>query len=172
MPHGMRKIDKLHASTVGSRELKMSMRYWWLSGCMEDLSVHVTSLKLLTARRIQLYSAMPTRSASIRGLANSTYCLERSTLVIQQWRIVCKEVLYLCSFSMACTCSWTATILLSSHISAQQRLNSAIVLEGRPEAGLLAMLPVSQYFSTCKPFFAARTSLTLVKGMVINRTNT
>ena len=49
---------------------------------MEDSSVHVTSLKLLIARRIQLYTAMPTQSASMRGLADSTYCLERSTLAM------------------------------------------------------------------------------------------
>ena len=30
----------------------------------------------------ELYTAMPTRSASIRGLADSTYCLERSTLAM------------------------------------------------------------------------------------------
>ena len=49
---------------------------------MEDSSVHVTSLKLLMARRIRLYTAMPTRSASMRRLADGTYCLERSTLAM------------------------------------------------------------------------------------------
>ena len=49
---------------------------------MEDSSVHVTLLKLLTARRIRLYTAMPTQSASMRGLADGTYCLERSTLAM------------------------------------------------------------------------------------------
>ena len=35
---------------------------------------------------------------------------------VQQRRIVRRVVLYSYSFSMACTCSWTATVSLSSHI--------------------------------------------------------
>ena len=134
-------------------------------------SMHVTSLKLLTARRTRLYMAMLTRSASIGGLADNTYCLERSTLAMsQQRRIVCREVLYPCSFSMACTCSWTATVSSSSRIFCST--NAAIILEGWPEPGLLAICQFPDTFCICKPFFIARITLTLVEGTVTKRTNT
>ena len=112
-PHGVKKIDELRASTVGSRELKMSMRYWWLSNCMEDLSVHVNSLILLTARRIRLYTAMHFNSR-----ISWWYLLPQKVHPsdAQQRRIVRREVLHPCSFSMAYTCSWTATVSLSSRI--------------------------------------------------------
>ena len=162
MPRGVKKIDELRASTVGSRELTMSMRYWWLSNCMEDSSVHVMLLKLLTARRIRLYTAMPTRSALMHGLADGTYCLESSTLAMSN-----SEELYagksctrvLSAWHVHVQCSWTATVSSSSHIFCSTNL--AIILEGRPEPGLLPMLPVSWW-----------TTLTLVKGTVTNRTNT
>ena len=151
----------------------MSMRYWWLSSCMEDSSVHVMSLKLLMARRIQLYTVMPTRSTSIRGLADGTYCLERShPSDAQQRRIVRREVLYPCSFSMACTCSWTATVSSSS------RSTNALIQPLFWRGGLSQIFwqwcHFPDTFSICKPFFVARTTLTLVKGMVTctNRTNT
>ena len=123
-PYGVKKVDELRASTIASRELKMSMRCWWLSSCMEDSSVHVMSLKLLTGQRIQLYATMPMHSKRFGNLQISwQYLLPRKVHPsdVQQQRIVRREVLYLCSFSMACTCrcSWTATVLSFLRISVQ-----------------------------------------------------
>ena len=64
---------------------------------------------------------------------------------VRQWRIVRREMVYPCSFSMAC--SWTAVVSSSSCIfCSTNALISAVILEGWPEPGLLAMLPVSWYF--------------------------
>ena len=94
----------------------MSIHYCWLSSCMEDSSVHVTSLTLLMAWRIRVYTAMPTQSASMRGLAELLLPWKIHLSDVQQQTIVHREVLYPCSFSMACTCSWTATVSSSLRI--------------------------------------------------------
>ena len=166
----MRKINKPRASTVASREPKMSMCYRWLSSCMEDSSVHVTSLKLMTAWRSYI-TAIPTQSASIRGLADSTYCLGRSSLALSN-----SEQLYA---GKCCT-----RVLSPRHVhvhvfewqlfcchafSAQPAHQISHYFGGQPKPGLLAMLPVSWYFFY---LFVARTTLTLVKGTVTNHTNT
>ena len=90
-----------------------------------------------------------TQSASaIRGLADSTSYLERSTVVMSN-----SEELYA---GKCCTCVLSAWhVHVHVHVVEQQVFcrsyaflfsqcpNSAIILEGRPEPGLLAMLPVS-----------------------------
>ena len=172
-PHGVKKIDKLCASTVGSRELKMSMRYWWLSNCMEDSSAHVKSLILLTALRIRLYTAMHFNSR-----ISWRYLLARKVHPsdAQQQRSIHREVLYRCSFSMACTCSWTATVSSSSRIFSFFCSTNALIQPLFWRGGLSQVFwqrcQFPDTFSICKPFFVARTTLTLVKGTVTNRTNT
>ena len=126
-PRGVKNIDELRASTVGSRELKMSMRYWWLSNSWK------TRQKLLTARRIRLYMAMLTWSASIRGLADDTYCLERSTLAMSN-----SEELYAGKYCTHVLSASSSCIFCS--------INAAIILEGWPKPDLLAMQPVSWHF--------------------------
>ena len=107
-----------------------------------------------------------TRSASICGLADGTYCLKKSTLAMSNSKELHAGKCYNHVLS-----AWHAHVYVVEW-QPFHRPNSAIILEGRPEPGLLAMLPVSWYFSICKPFFVARITLTLVKGTVTNRTNT
>ena len=64
---------------------------------------------------------------------------------VWQWRIVRREMVHPCSFSMAH--SWTGMVSSSSRIfCSNNALISPVILERQPEPGLLAMLPVSQYF--------------------------
>ena len=100
--------------------------------------------------RIRLYTctAMPTQSASMRGLAGSAYCLEKSTLAMSN-----SEQLYAGKCCTRVLSAWHVHVVeqqlfcrpyaVLTHFLLNQRPNSAIILEGRPEPGLLAMLPVS-----------------------------
>ena len=106
---------------------------------MEDSSVHVTSLKLLDGSKV--YAAMPTRSASMRVLADGTYCLESSTLAMSN-----SEELYAGKCCIRVLSAWHIHVVNGNCfviLTLNQRPNSAIILEGRPEPDLLAMVPFS-----------------------------
>ena len=133
--------------------------------------MHVTSLKLLTARRIRLYMAMLTRSASIGGLADDTYCLERSTLAMSN-----SEELYAGKCCTRVLSAWHV------HVVERQLFRRPHTFSAQPTQPLFCSGGLSQVFwqccqfpdtfCICKPFFIARTTLTLVEGTVTKRTNT
>ena len=133
--------------------------------------MHVTSLKFLTAQRIRLYTAMLTRSASIGGLADDTYCLGRSTLAMSN-----SKELYA---GKCCTCVLSAWHV---HVVERQLFRRPHAFSAQPTQPLFWRGGLSQVFwqccqfpdtfCICKPFFIARTTLTLVEGTVTKRTNT
>ena len=75
----MKKIDELHASTVGTEDFNALLMAFQLHGrLVSPCDVAETS----DSSKDSVITAMPTRSTSMRGLADGTYCLERSTLAM------------------------------------------------------------------------------------------
>ena len=101
-PRGVKNIDELRASTVGSRELKMSMRYWWLSNCMEDSSVHACDVAETSDSSKDTVIYGHAHSKRFNWRISWRYLLPRKVHPsdVQQRRIVRREVLYPCSFSI------------------------------------------------------------------------
>ena len=136
-------------------------------------SMHVTSLKLQTARTIRLYTAMLTRSASIGGLADDTYCLERSTLAMSN-----SEVLYAGKCCTRVLSAWHVHVVERQlfrrppAFSAQPTQPLHVFWRGGLSQVFWQCCQFPDTFCICKPFFIARTTLTLVEGTVTKRTNT
>ena len=72
----MKKIDELRASTVGTEDFNALLMTFQLHGRL------VSPCDVAETSDSSKDSAMPTRSASMRGLADGTYCLKRSTLAM------------------------------------------------------------------------------------------
>ena len=75
-PRGVKKIDELRASTVGTEDFNVLLMAFQLHGRL------VSPCDVAETSDSSKDSAMPTRSASMRGLADGTYCLKRSTLAM------------------------------------------------------------------------------------------
>ena len=126
----------------------------------------IRSIRLTT-----VYTAMFARSASIGGLADDTYCFERSTLATSN-----SEELYEGKCSTRVLSAWHV------HVVERQLFLRPHAFSAQPTQPLFWRGSLSQVFwqccqfpdtfCICKPFFIARITLTLVKGTVTKRTNT
>ena len=152
----------------------MSMRYWWLSSCMEDSSVHACDVTETpdSSNNTVIYGHAHSKRFNC-GLADDTYCLERSTLAMSN-----SEVLYAGKCCTRVLSAWHVHVVERQlfrrppAFSAQPTQPLHVFWRGGLSQVFWQCCQFPDTFCICKPFFIARTTLTLVEGTVTKRTNT